>query len=149
MVFHQPAVQGLKGRYADRTHAFDECQTYGAGMSGTDEHGSAAAAIVDLRCAVPVLDPSVQIQYRLMTPGRVARLSGKVVPIVFVSAHPTHQIDAGAAAEHLAHVLRNRAPVQVWIGLCDKIPVTLAAEVETPLTGVHDSGHIISAAGLK
>src|SRR5262249_36658151 len=61
---------------------------------GLDKNWSSGSAVLWIRRAMPVFDSPIDIQDRLIAPRRIARLGGKVVPVVFVPARPNHYIDA-------------------------------------------------------
>src|ERR1700724_2594601 len=83
------------------------------------------SAVLRVRLALPIFNTAIDVQDRLIVPCSVSRLIREVVPIVLVATHPIHHVDAGPAAQHLAHGHRKSAPMQLWIWLRLKSPVSL------------------------
>src|SRR5262249_50946076 len=115
---------------------------------GLDKDRSSGSAVLWVRCAMPIFDAAVDIQYRLVVPCRGVRLFSEEVPVVLVPTGPDHHVDAGSSAEDLAHAQGNGASVEVRVGLTREAPVTFATEVLSPLTRFHDAWHLVAAARL-
>src|SRR5258707_10362192 len=84
--------------------------------------------------------------YRLIVPRRLAGLGCEEIPIVLMSARPTHHIDARSPSKHLAHLQRYGTSFEAWIGLIDKLPIALAPEVFKPASCFRHAWHVVAAA---
>ena len=80
--FHHLAVGAFICRDANRSCAFENGQGQRIGVGRRlDEDRPASAAMRRVRRALPVLDAAIDVQDRLVTPGRVGALGRKVVPV--------------------------------------------------------------------
>src|SRR5467141_1979572 len=150
LAFHQQPVLALEGRNAYGACAFDHGRGHRVRVwRGLNKNQSSRPAISWVRRAMPIFNAAIDVQYRFVTPSGVPSLGREEIPVIFVPARPSHDVDAGSTAKYLAHIQRNRAPVKVRIGLGHKSPVTFAANVQRPLAGFLDAWHIVAAAGLQ
>src|SRR5271170_6123535 len=98
------AIVAIEGRHPDRTRSFHHRGSdrirVGCGLHKDQSTGSAALGVW---CALPVFNPAVDVEYGLIVPCRVAGLGCEEIPIVLMSACPTHPIDTRSPAQHLAH----------------------------------------------
>ena len=62
-----------------------------------------------------------------------------------MASRPGHDINAGTAAEYFTHAQRNRAAIEVGIGLGYEGPVAFRTKVHCPLCWVYDLGNIIAS----
>src|SRR6266851_5282308 len=81
-----------------------------------------------------------------VTADGVPSLGREEIPVILAPARPAHDVDAGSAAEYLAHIQRNRTSVEVWVRLAHKRRITFAAKVQRPLACLHNAWHIVAAA---
>src|ERR1700726_2027463 len=148
--FHHQPVLALEGRNANRACGFDHGWGHRVRIGcGLNKSRSSRPAIFWVRCAVPIFNAAIDVQYRLVAPRGVLSLGREKIPVILVPTRPRHEVDAGSTAKYLAHIQRNGASVKVWIRLAHKSPVTFAANVQRPLARFHDAWHIVAAAGLQ
>src|SRR6202012_3794926 len=73
--FHHPSVRAFVAWYADRACAFDNGHAKRIGLGcGLNEDRSRRASVLRVRGAVPVLDATIDVEYRFVIPARVGRL---------------------------------------------------------------------------
>ena len=146
---HHLAVRACEGGNADLFRGAEHRHRGGSGIGrGLHEDGASGAAMARIGRALPILDLPEDLRDRVIAPGLIAGLLGEEVPVAAVAARPHHHVDAGAAAQHLAHRHRNGAAVQIGVWLRDETPVGRAAEVGRPRRRVHDARHLVAAAGF-
>lgn len=116
---------------------------------GLNVHGSTDAAVGGVRCSTPIFDPPIERQDGFVTPPRVARFGREIVPVGPVASRPDHDVDAGAAAEHLPHAHRQHPPVQVGVRLRPKRPVALAPKIGRPKACLQHARAIVATARLE
>src|SRR5215831_7244932 len=130
IALHHAAVVILEGWNPHRTRPIHHGRGYGVRIrGGLNEDQSSGSAVLRVRCAMPIFDAAVDIQYRLVVPCRVVRLFSEEVPVVLVSTSPDHHVDAGSTAEDFTHAQWNGASLEVRVGLTREAPVTFATEV--------------------
>ena len=100
---------------------------------------------------MPVLDTPVDLSTELVVPGVVAGFRGEVFPVVSVAPGPTHPVDAGAPAQHLAHGAgESTRPFSCGLGSEKKAPIAFAAEIERPQCRASvTAGCVIGAPGFQ
>lgn len=91
---HHGAVVARVARFPPSVRLNDGCGQRIGFATGCDEHRAAGAA-VGVGGPVPVFDPTIDFEHRLIAPGFVARLGGKVVPVAAMAPCPCHHVDAG------------------------------------------------------
>ena len=94
---------------------------------------------------MPILDTTVNIENRVVTPRGIPRLCGKEIPIGSVATSPHHDIDARAATQNFPHRKRHNTTVEARIRLTLKIPIPLAAKIHRPLIRISDLRQVIAA----
>src|SRR5271168_362732 len=82
--------------------------------SGLNEDRSSRAPIFRIRCAVPILDPAIDVQDRVIVSSRVTGFRCEIIPITLVSACPNHHVDTRSAAQYSSHRQSHRTPIDVW-----------------------------------
>src|SRR3982075_4277412 len=113
-----------------------------------DEDLAARSAPGRIRLTLPVFDPAIDGENGLVVPGRVASGLGESLPIIPVAARPGHDIDARAAAEHLAHRAQQGAAVEMRIRPRRKGPVPFTAQILGPAGRILDRRNIVPTARL-
>src|ERR1700716_4607138 len=101
-----------------------------------------------IRLTLPVFNPAIDAENGIVVPGRVAGSLSKSLPIILVAARPCHDIDARAAAEHLAHRAQQGAAVQMRIRPRRKGPVPFTAQILGPAGRILDRRNIVPTARL-
>ena len=114
-----------------------------------NEDWSPCSPVLRIWGAMPIFNAVVDIQHRFIAPCLVSRFGLIEIPVVLMTARPSHHVDAGSAAQNLAHGVRKGASVEVGIGLPNEVPVPLAPNVHRLFVRFHDAWHVIVAARLK
>jgi len=145
--FHHSSIVAIEGRHPDGTHSFH----HGASdrirvRRGLNKNQPTSSAARGVWCALQAFSPAIYLQYRLMVLCCVAGLGCEEIPIVLISACPTHHIDRRSPAKYLAHTQRHGTSFEVWIGLIHKVPIALAPEVFKPPSCFCNAWHLVAAA---
>ncbi|KSV82978.1 hypothetical protein N181_26720 [Sinorhizobium fredii USDA 205] len=89
-----------------------------------------------VRSALPVFDPAIVAKDRLIAPGVIPGLCGKVIPVFLMSPGPYHDVDARTAAKPFAHAERKSSAIQTRCRLSNEAPVPAGAKIQRPLRRV-------------
>src|SRR4030088_830404 len=142
ITFHHQPVLALEGLNANRACAFDHGRGHGVRVwRGLNKNRSSGPATSWVRHAVPIFDAAIDVQYRLVTPCGVPSLGREEIPVIFVPARQSHEVDARSTAKYLAHIQRNGASVKVWVRLAHKSPVAFASNIQGPSGCFHNAWH--------
>ncbi|MCY1294248.1 hypothetical protein D9M70_435350 [compost metagenome] len=138
---HHLAIGTVERGDAQSAGRLQGCPGERLGRGGLrDVHGAARTTPPRIGAALPVLDPLVVAQHRLIAPGGVAGLGGEMIPIRAVPACPDHHVDGRSTAEALAHAQGQATAVQVGSGLPFERPVACRPQVQGPLRRIGDLG---------
>src|SRR3984957_20054265 len=133
IAFHQTAIVAIEGRHPNGTRSFHHGRSDWIRIRrGLHENQPAGPAARGIWCALPVFNPAIDIEYGLIVPCRVAGLGCEEIPIVLMSACPSHHIDARSPSEHLAHLQRYGTSFEVWIRFSCNLPIVPGAELLNP-----------------
>ena len=100
-------------------------------------HRTTHAVEIRIRNAGPIFySTPVKFEDGAVSPIGIGGFSGVQVPIRLVSSGPSPDIDAGAAAQNLAHRVQDGAPVQIRAWFRDEAPVERTAKIYGPAVGI-------------
>jgi hypothetical protein len=148
--FHHSAV--ITGEYWN-THTARRFHYRGSNRVGIgrclNKHRPAGSPAIRVRLTVPIFKATVDSQNGLLVPRIVARFRGEEIPVVLVASRPSDRIDAGAAAQDLAHRQRHAPAVQMWTWLGKEIPVALAGVIGGPTNCFPHLWDVVPSASLQ
>src|SRR5262252_9362367 len=88
----------------DRAYTFKQSMSDGLGVRlWLNKHRPTRSPIFGIRSAMPVLDASINIEYRFVAPGLISRFRCEEPPVALVAAGPDHCVNARSAAQDFAH----------------------------------------------